>query len=522
MTSSTPTWSYARPNVAPKWDEGYGRWITPMPRGEPPLGQLWDPLAARWVASLVRGDDGSGSGARNLQLVPAQLAQPEHDPVWDARQGRWVNATPNTEKPHGHERKCVWNADGGFWAYARPLGRSPSGKRWCDRSAEFVWMIPSKGASNGKLWNETTGMWVDAPSDAAHKAVAGKSVAKKKTSDASAGAAKRRGAASGAVAARGRARKQKTFACEACGEAFTSYQARNAHVRWKKCASGASAGAAKRRGAPSGAVAARGLARGAKRPKRAAAAAALHAIGRGAALIGRRVRTDFGKHGKYCGRITAYDALHREKGFLKPYHVTYEDGEELWENLEDTSVELFSTATRVASSPSSDGASSSLSLASSPASASTLACPLCSRAFFRAASLGAHLYSCKKKRAAQQQAAEGDAEKGAAADVKSKAAPGGGAQKCSAVPQRSRVASADVHGDALINRRIRTDYGKDGFFLGTILRFDVARRVKGEVKPFFVRYDDGDEGWENLSDRTIQLLPADDDEEVRFLLFTFF
>ena len=178
-----------------------------MPRGEPPLGQLWDPLAARWVASLVRGDDDSGSGARNLQLVPAQLAQPEHDPVWDARQGRWVNATPNTEKPHGHERKCAWNADGGFWAYARPLGRSPSGKRWCDRSAEFVWMIPSKGASNGKLWNETTGMWVDAPSYAAHKAVAGKSVAKKKTSDASAGAAKRRGAASGAVAARGRARK---------------------------------------------------------------------------------------------------------------------------------------------------------------------------------------------------------------------------------------------------------------------------------------------------------------------------
>ena len=65
---------------------------------------------------------------------------------------------------------------------------------------------------------------------------------------------------------------------------------------------------------------------------------------------------------------------------------------------------------------------------------------------------------------------------------------------------------------ALLGRRVRTDYGDDGFFVGRIVRFNAAHCcAEGVAKPYFVRYDDGDEVWENPPlDDAIELLPAEE------------
>jgi hypothetical protein len=75
----------------------------------------------------------------------------------------------------------------------------------------------------------------------------------------------------------------------------------------------------------------------------------------------------------------------------------------------------------------------------------------------------------------------------------------------------SAVRNDRANESALLGQRVRTDYGDDGFFVGRILRFNAAHCAEGVAKPYFVRYDDGDEVWENPPlDDAIELLPAEE------------
>jgi len=86
---------------------------------------------------------------------------------------------------------------------------------------------------------------------------------------------------------------------------------------------------------------------------------------------------------------------------------------------------------------------------------------------------------------------------------------------CASRSTRKRPRSPDVDvnttnkrgcSGAGIYRWVRTDYGRDGHFLGQIIGYDGYR----SPKPFLVRYTDDEDLWEDVDgDSDIELLPAD-------------